>query len=139
MCITLFPTVSLTFLKVVLSPPQKSCLFLRCIVQGKGINRCAVPVEMLSLFNGMHRADIMSVIVSGRKPFLSAPDIPILEMEQQMDNCPCSSDSSGCLTDLFALYCTSLRCSFRVKIYEKRHLLRKGLVLQTSLLEELIN
>lgn len=28
---------------------------------------------MLSLFNGMHGADIMSEIVSGRKPLLSAP------------------------------------------------------------------
>lgn len=36
---------------------------------------------MLSLFNGMHRADIMSEIVSGRKPFLSAPFIPLLEMK----------------------------------------------------------
>lgn len=31
---------------------------------------------MLSLFNGMHRTDIMSEIVSGREPFLSAPHIP---------------------------------------------------------------
>lgn len=36
---------------------------------------------MLSLFNGMHRADIMSEIVSGRKPFLSAPYILLLEMK----------------------------------------------------------
>lgn len=35
---------------------------------------------MLSLFNGMHRTDIMSEIVSGRRPFLSAPHIP-LEMK----------------------------------------------------------
>lgn len=51
---------------------------------------------MLSLFNGMHRADIMSEIVSGRKPFLSAPHTAF-EMEWQMDRCPRSSDSSGCL------------------------------------------
>lgn len=102
---------------------KKCCLFLKFIVQGKGINRCTVRVEMLSLFNGMHRADIMSEIVSGRKPVLSAPHIA-LEMKWQMDSCPRSCDSSGCLTDLFGLSCASLlRCyklkcfhSFRVKI-----------------------
>lgn len=51
-------------------------------MRGEGINRCTVRVEMLSLFNGMHRADIMSEIVSGRKPFfLSTPCIPLLEMK----------------------------------------------------------
>lgn len=61
---------------------KKKKIFLRFIAEGKGINRCTVRVEMLSLFNGMHRADIMSEIVSGRKPFfLSAPFIPTLEMK----------------------------------------------------------
>lgn len=68
MSITLFPTVSLTFPEVVLCQ-KKGSLFLRFIVQGKRINRFTLRVEMLSLFNGMHRADIMSEIVSGRKPF----------------------------------------------------------------------
>lgn len=49
---------------------------------------------MLSLFNGMHRADIMFEM-SGRKPFLSVPHTAF-EMEWQMDRCPRSSDSSGC-------------------------------------------
>lgn len=125
MSISLFPSVSLTFPKVVSS--QKSCFFLKFIVQGKRINRCTVRVEMLSLSNGMHRADIMSEIVSGRKPLLSAPFNPLLEKKYQMDNCPLSSDSTGSLTDLFALYCTSLLLQvemlsfFSSEISGKRH------------------
>lgn len=61
---------------------------------------------MLSLFNGMHRTDIMSEIVSGRRPFLSAPHIP-LEMKRWMDGCPRCSDSAAFLTDLLAPVCDS--------------------------------
>lgn len=76
-----FSKLSWSCLKPKERKKNRGCLFLRFIVQGKGINRCTVWVEMLSLFNGMHRADIMSEIVSGRKPFLSAPYIPLLEMK----------------------------------------------------------
>lgn len=61
---------------------------------------------MLSLFNGMHRTDIMSEIVSGRQPFLSAPGVPA-ETPQHTDSCPRSSDSSAFLPDLRGPACGS--------------------------------
>ncbi len=64
-----------------------------------------------------------------------------------MDNCPLSSDTSGCLTDLTALHRTSLLLLLQVEmllffsgenIWEETQCLRKGLALLTGLLEELL-
>lgn len=82
---------------------------------------------MLSLFNGMHRADIMSEIVSGRKPCLSAPFIPLLEMKWQMDNCP-----QPLLLSSAALPQVEMLSFFAGEnIWDATLCLREGLALQT--------
>lgn len=65
-----------------------------------------------------------------------------------MDKCPRSSDSSVYLTDLLALYCTSLLLLLQVEmllffsgenIWEETLCLRKGLALLSGLFEELVS
>lgn len=65
---------------------------------------------MLSLFNGMHRADIMSEIVSGRKPFCQLL-ASALEMKWQRDSCPApltvQTASATCLASAAPFFCAA--------------------------------
>lgn len=118
-------------------PPKKVASSLDSLCRENWINRWTVRAGMLSLCNGMHRADIVSEIVSGRKPLLSVAFSPLSQEKYEMD------DSAELPQTCLPLPCSSLwsPTSWHVVILFSWNILggKKGLALlfQTGLFEEL--